>query len=74
MGARYLKFEISVIKEMYPTEIEDDIMIKLPGRNWTAISKYARSKLRLNRSRKAIGLAVIAGLVEAKRKREGDIK
>ena len=76
MGNRYLKSEVLIIKEMYPSATKADIMAALPGRDWTAVSRYARHKLGLHRSRKAIGLAVIAGLAEAKRKREeeGDMK
>ena len=70
MGDRYKKSEVEILKEKYPSASEAEIMSILSGRNWTAICKYARSKLGLHRTRKAIGLAVSKGLAKGKRKRE----
>lgn len=70
MGNRYLKTEIETLKQMYPSESQADIMAILPGRGWTAVGKYARSRLDLHRTRKAKGLAVVEGLARAKRKKE----
>lgn len=75
MGERYLKSEVVILKRMYPSALKADILAALPGRDWTAIGRYARYRLGVYRTRKAIGLAVLAGLTEGKRKREeGDIK
>ena len=46
---------------MYPYAMKAEIMAELLGRNWTAVSKYARHKLGLHRSRKAKGEAVQLG-------------
>ena len=70
MGARYLKSEILVLKAMYPSATREEILAKTPGRSWTVLCEYARHKLNLHRSRKAIGLAVVEGLAKAKQKRE----
>ena len=70
MGARYLKSEVAIIKAMYATETEEDIMALLPNRDWVAICRYARTYLGLNRSRKAIGIAVTKGHIKAKREKE----
>ena len=72
MAARYLKSEVAVIKAMYATETEEAIMAKLPGRCWIAVCRYARTYLGLNRSRKAIGIAVTKG--HEKAKQESDKK
>ena len=74
MGNRYLKSEIEVLKEKYPSASEAEIMSALPGRSWTAVCKYARSTLGLHRTQRAIGLAVSEGLAKAKRKREKEEK
>lgn len=74
MGNRYLKSEVLIIKEMYPSASKADILAALPGRDWTPIGRYARYRLGLHRTRKAIGLAVLAGLAEGKRKREEEAK
>lgn len=68
MGARYYKSEVAVIMSMYVTETEEDIMALLPGRNWTAVCRYARVYLNLHRSRKAIGTAVKRGHEKALKK------
>lgn len=70
MGERYLKSEIATLRRMYPSASKADIIAELPGRDWTALSAHARRKLGLHRTRKAIGLAVLAGMAEGKRKRE----
>ena len=70
MAARYLKSEVAVLKAMYATETEEDIMDKLPNRNWVAVCRYARTYLNLHRSRKAIGIAVTKGHIKAKRESE----
>lgn len=70
MGARYLKSEVSVLKAMYATETEEDIMALLPERDWTAVCRYARAYLGLHRSQKAIGEAVKVGYAKARRESE----
>lgn len=70
MAARYLKSEVETLRNMYATETEETILAKLPGRGWIAVCRYARSYLKLNRSRKAIGIAVTKGHEKAKREKE----
>ena len=70
MAARYHKSEVAIIKAMYATETEENIMDKLPGRAWIPVCRYARTYLNLRRSRKAIGIAVTKGHEKAKREKE----
>ena len=71
MGNRYLKSENETLRRLYPSATPADVMAELgPERNWEAVSKYARHKLGLHRSRKSIGLAVSEGLAKGKKKRE----
>ena len=53
MGNRYLKSENETLRSMYSYATKAEIMAKLPGRNWIAVSKYAQHKLGLYRSKKA---------------------
>ena len=70
MGNRYLKSENETLRRLYSSATPTEVMAELAGRNWASVSKYARHKLGLHRSRKAIGLAIVEGLEKAKRKRE----
>jgi len=65
MGNRYLKTEIAALTAMYPTAAKADIMEALPGRGWSAISKYAQRTLGLQRSKKAKLKASPEGRVNA---------
>lgn len=55
---------------MYPTATRSEILAELPGREWTAISKYARHKLGLHRTKKAKGEAVRSGRWKTLKKEE----
>jgi hypothetical protein len=69
MGSRYLKSENETLRRLYPSATKAEIMAELPDRNWVAVSKYARHKLGLYRTRKSKGLQMLAGRLEAKKKR-----
>lgn len=66
-----MKTELETLKAMYPSATKADIMEGISERNWAAVSKYARHRLGLHRTKSAKGRAMRVGKAEAKQKKEG---